>query len=146
MGELQRSLKDNETAFDAWAKTVGLSDDTVKRLKDSIKAKSAASKDAAKDARELEAAEKSLRDELEAQAGVLTQRGLNTTAPLVMLAHPPRIGQRCHVQEADFEHLFGRGRGCARLRKSGRKKTEKTSGRQRGHEVFVHGSPLHGSG
>lgn len=75
--ELEQTLRTNEVAFDAWAKTVGLSDDTVKRLKDSIKTKNGVVKDGEQRAREAAAAEKALRDELEQTAGVLTQRGLN---------------------------------------------------------------------
>lgn len=75
--ELERTLRDNEVAFDAWAKQVDLSPETLKRLKDSLKDTSKAKKDAAADARELAQAQKALRDDLEQTAGVLTQQGLN---------------------------------------------------------------------
>jgi hypothetical protein len=82
--ELETTLRTNEVAFDAWAKQVNLSDETVKRLKDSIKGKNAALKDSEKSARDseaaaakLEAAQKTLRDALESTGGVLTQGGLN---------------------------------------------------------------------
>jgi hypothetical protein len=77
LGELQASLKENETAFESWAKTAGLSDETLKRLKDSVKDGAKASKDAARDAKELEQAQQALRDALEQTTGVLTQQGLN---------------------------------------------------------------------
>ena len=74
--ELTKFLKDDEAGFDAWAKKVDLSDATVKRLKDSLKAKEDQHKRNQKAAEDHAQAQKKLRDELEQLTGVLTQQGL----------------------------------------------------------------------
>ena len=67
------------------------------------------------------------------------QRGLDGLASVFVLAHPPGIGDRGDIDEADLQRI-GLRRG---LGKSWKKET---SGRERGCEVFIHGSPLHGPG
>ena len=69
------------------------------------------------------------------------QGRFNCTAPFVMLANPPHIIERRHIKKTGLER-GSTGQYWIDLGISGR---NKTSGRERGGEVFVHGSPLHGS-
>jgi hypothetical protein len=76
-GQLLVALSQNEDAFEAWAKTVGLSDSTVKRLKDSLKDAEGQKKKNTAAAKELADQQKQLADQLASTAGVLTQGGYN---------------------------------------------------------------------
>ncbi len=81
--ELTDILKKDENGFNAWAKQVGLSDDTIKRLKDSLTAGTKAHTELEAAQRKAEAAAKALadaqqktREELE-KFGILTQDQVN---------------------------------------------------------------------
>ena len=65
------------------------------------------------------------------------QRGLDGLAALIVLARPARLGDGRYIHKARL-HGFGRRLGL------GKNGGEKTGGRERGSEVFVHGVPLHG--
>ncbi len=77
VGEITNLLKTNESGFDAWAKTIKLSDETIKRLKDSLKEQTEGHKKAAEETKKQEEATKKLNEELESMAGIITQKGLN---------------------------------------------------------------------
>jgi hypothetical protein len=69
------------------------------------------------------------------------QRGLDGLAALVVLARPAGLGDGRDIDEAGLDGLTGGWLGSAKKREG-----EKTGGRERGSEVFVHGVPLHGPG
>ena len=71
--------------------------------------------------------------------GLIAQRSLDGFARFVVLMHPARAGDRRDIDETDFQRLGRRGG----LGKSG---GNKTGSHERGGEVFIHGSPLHGPG
>jgi len=71
LSELVGQLKNNETGFNAWAKQVGLSDETVKKVNDTLKANEKAQEQA------KQAAEKHTQ-EIEQQRQALEQLGIVT--------------------------------------------------------------------
>lgn len=75
--EITTLLKTNEAGFDSWAKQVQLSDATIKRLKDGLKAQEDQHKKTAEATKKQEEATKKLNEELENMAGIITQTSLN---------------------------------------------------------------------
>lgn len=71
LDQLLAALKSNEDAFEKWGKSVGLSDETLDRLKDRLKDAAKETKDHEKAAREAKKAQDELNESLE-KAGVVT--------------------------------------------------------------------------
>lgn len=75
--QLQAAMKKDEDTFKTWAEAVGLSDSTVKQLKDSLTATEKQQEKNAVAAKKAADAQKELLKQLEDQAGILTKGGLN---------------------------------------------------------------------